>query len=87
LAEGEEATIGWLREAEIKHGRVAMAGFLGYIVHSNDIRMQGMAPELMSIPKGITAPEVWDAMPAIAKWQARAPPAPKRAGDAGAKSS
>jgi hypothetical protein len=67
--QGEEATIGWLREAEIKHGRIAMAGFLGYIVHSNDIRMQGMAPELMAIPKGISAPEVWDAMPEIAKWQ------------------
>merc|ERR1719454_1281510 len=66
---GEEATIGWLREAEIKHGRVAMAGFLGFIVSANDIRMQGMAPELMAIPKGISAPEVWDAMPEIAKWQ------------------
>jgi len=67
--QGEEATIGWLREAEIKHGRIAMAGFVGFIVHANSIRMQGMAPELMAIPTGITAPEVWDAMPEIAKWQ------------------
>merc|ERR1719454_419361 len=66
---GEEATIGFLREAEIKHGRIAMAGFLGFIVSANDIRMQGMAPELMAIPKGISAPEVWDAMPEIAKCQ------------------
>ena len=67
--QGEEATIGWIRESEIKHGRIAMAGFVGYIVHENNIRMQGMAPDVQSIPTGLSAPEVWDAMPDIAKWQ------------------
>jgi hypothetical protein len=62
------ATIGFLREAEIKHGRVAMAGFVGYIVHANDIRWP-WDKVANSVPTGLSPQATWDAIPEVAKWQ------------------
>ena len=62
------ATIGFLREAEIKHGRVAMFGFVGYIVHANDIRFP-WDKVANSVATGLSPQATWDAIPEAAKWQ------------------
>merc|ERR1719217_333966 len=74
LAEGEfwgdstEATIGFLRESEIKHGRIAMFGFVGYIVHANGIHWPWKGP-WESIPTDVSPQEAWDLTPEVAKLQ------------------
>jgi hypothetical protein len=76
-------TIGWFRHAEIKHGRVAMAAFVGYCVHANGItfpwNIQGPFPgpatsDLPAISfadiSAAGAPgDMWDALPTAAKVQ------------------
>jgi len=68
-----EAAIGWLRHAEIKHGRVAMAAFVGYCVQSNGYHfpwatsLNGMT--YADISAAGSPPAQWDAVPTNAKWQ------------------
>merc|ERR1719199_2373754 len=65
-----EATIGFLREAEIKHGRVAMFAFVGYIVHANGITFPwAMQMDGTPFPKVSNAPEAWDQISDSAKLQ------------------
>jgi len=68
--QGEDASIGFLRHAEIKHGRVAMAAFVGYCIQSNWHWPWAMTTEGASFPSIDLSPEQqWDAIPAAAKWQ------------------
>jgi len=65
-----EETIGFLRESEVKHGRIAMFAFVGYIVHANGITWPwAMQMDGTPFPKVSSAPEAWDAIPDSAKLQ------------------
>jgi len=73
--EEESTTIGWLRHAEIKHGRVAMAAFVGFIVQSNGICFPWA---LTGGEGGVSFSDIaaaggpkdqWDALPTAAKVQ------------------
>jgi hypothetical protein len=84
-AEGNPETLGWFRHAEIKHGRVAMAAFVGYCVQSNGICFPwNLQQPLSFLPGGggvtdtisfadISAAggpaDQWDALPTGAKVQ------------------
>ena len=78
----ETATVGWFRHAEIKHGRVAMAAFVGFCVQSNGIHfpwgLTGGAFEGAFGGPSISFGDIaaaggpgaqWDALPAEAKIQ------------------
>ena len=67
------ATIGWLRHAEIKHGRVAMAAFVGFCVQSNGIvfpwDLTGDGISFAQIAAAGGPGDQWDALPTAAKLQ------------------
>mmetsp|Transcript_15207 Transcript_15207/g.36140 ORF Transcript_15207/g.36140 Transcript_15207/m.36140 type:complete len:270 (-) Transcript_15207:188-997(-) len=69
----EEAVIGWLRHSEIKHGRIAMFGFVGYIVQSNGIHwpwnIESSGLSFGDLSAAGSPPEQWDALSTAAKIQ------------------
>jgi len=72
FGQGQEAAIGFLRHAELKHGRVAMAAFVGFIVQSNGIsfpwKLNGDLAFSDIAAAGGPADQ-WDALPTSAKLQ------------------
>eukprot|EP00566_Odontella_aurita_P016394 CAMPEP_0113577692 /NCGR_PEP_ID=MMETSP0015_2-20120614/29026_1 /TAXON_ID=2838 /ORGANISM="Odontella" /LENGTH=249 /DNA_ID=CAMNT_0000481333 /DNA_START=37 /DNA_END=786 /DNA_ORIENTATION=+ /assembly_acc=CAM_ASM_000160 len=68
--QSNEFTIGFLRQAEIKHGRVAMAAFVGYCVQSNFHFPWAMTLDGTPFPStDLSPPEQWDALPFAARVQ------------------
>jgi hypothetical protein len=67
---GNEGTIGYLRHAEIKHGRVAMAGFLGFCAGCTDI-VKGPHSVLpyRGYVENVSPQEQWDNIPLYGKLQ------------------
>jgi len=70
---GEEATVGFLRHAEIKHGRVAMAAFVGYCVQANGIffpfALTSSGVKFADISAAGFPEAQWDALPTVSKLQ------------------
>jgi len=70
----EEATVGFLRHSEIKHGRVAMAAFVGFCAQANGFtfpwQLQLNPPVSFADVAAAGSPfEQWDALPTLAKLQ------------------
>ena len=62
----DDETLAWYRAAEIKHGRVAMAGFVGYCLQANGVKFPWAPFDAIT---ATSPPEQWDALPDAAKWQ------------------
>jgi len=67
---GSDETLAWYRHSEVKHGRVAMAAFVGWWAVGSGLRFPGELAhglDFASIPsKGL---EAWDATPGWGKAQ------------------
>ena len=68
---GSDETLAWFRAAELKHGRVAMLAFTGYVVQSAGYHFPGMLSSDVSFESlsGMKPFESWDAVPDAGKAQ------------------
>lgn len=70
---GSDATLAFFRHAEIKHGRVAMAAFVGWLVQCNHIHFPGSLTMDGSVTfeqlSQMSPPEAWRAIPFFGKLQ------------------
>jgi len=70
--DSQERTIGWLRQSEIKHGRVAMMAFVGYTVQSLGAHwpwnIEG-GRSFAEISAAGGPGDQWDAVSNTGKWQ------------------
>ncbi|KAL3914013.1 MAG: hypothetical protein SGPRY_007777 [Prymnesium sp.] len=72
-AQGSDKTVAWYRHSELKHGRVAMAAFVGWLVASNGLHFPGM----LSTSAGLSFEDLskmapldqWSAIPLLGKLQ------------------
>jgi len=82
IGETSPETIGWFRHAEIKHGRVAMAAFVGFCLQSNGVHFPwNLQAPFLGVNQGIETISFgdisaaggpgaqWDALPSAAKLQ------------------
>jgi len=68
---GSPATLAWYRAAELKHGRVCMAAFVGFLVQSAGIHFPG-AIDMSGTQFGdlpVDPAAAWDALSAAGKYQ------------------
>jgi hypothetical protein len=71
IGESNAANIGFLRHAELKHGRVCMAAFIGYCFAENGVHFPfpiypGETPDRY---QDMSALAVWDNIPELARYQ------------------
>ena len=75
---GGDKALAFFRHAEIKHGRVAMAGVVGLLVHINHIHFDGYLSPTFGVSfadlSAMGPFDAWNAVPLLGQLQASAAP-------------